>query len=194
MLSKRLQAICDLTPPNTKIIDVGTDHAYVPIYLAKNKNCICLATDISENCIKKAKENIKDLNIETKVTDGLNGINVKDEIIIISGMGTSTIKKIIQNIKTNDLIISTHTHIPELKKYLKKKHYKIHKEKVIKEKQYYIITYYKYKKGKKIKPYYTSNKQYMKYTLKYYQMKYKNTKKIKYKYLTKKITKYLKKM
>lgn len=187
MLSKRLKTICDLVPEKSKIIDVGTDHAYVPIYLTKYKKCTCLATDISEKCIEKAKKNIGTLNIKTKVTDGLNDIDIKDNIIIISGMGTNTILNIIKKVKTNDLIISTHNHVPELKKVLKKKDYKIHKEKVIFEKHFYTITYYKYKKEKKIKPFKINDETYRKYMTNYYKMKYKKSKKIKdkikYKYL-----------
>ena len=32
-LSRRLQAISDLINPNSKIIDVGADHAFLDIYL-----------------------------------------------------------------------------------------------------------------------------------------------------------------
>ena len=58
-LSKRLKTICDFIPNNSNVIDVGADHAKVSIYLNKYKYCHVLATDISENCLTKAKENIK---------------------------------------------------------------------------------------------------------------------------------------
>ena len=34
-LSKRLQAVADLVTPGYTIADVGTDHAYIPIYLVE---------------------------------------------------------------------------------------------------------------------------------------------------------------
>ena len=37
-LSKRLKAIADLVDKDSKIIDVGCDHALLDIYLLKNKN------------------------------------------------------------------------------------------------------------------------------------------------------------
>ena len=35
-LSKRLSAIADMVTPESIVCDVGTDHAYLPIFLEKN--------------------------------------------------------------------------------------------------------------------------------------------------------------
>lgn len=197
-LSKRLKAICDFVPNSTKIIDVGADHALVDIYLTKEKNCQCLATDISEKCIEKAKENIKkyQVDIKTKVTDGLNGIEIKDEIILISGMGTHNILKILKNNIKNDLIISSHNDIPLLHKKLQKRGYRIKNEKVIYDKHYYIITYYQYGKGKKQNNYLTKfikDKDYINHLLSKYEIKLKKEtnkiEKIKYFFIIKTIKK-----
>ncbi|MCI9585912.1 MAG: SAM-dependent methyltransferase [Bacilli bacterium] len=194
-LTKRLQAICDLIDEGSRVIDVGADHALVDIYLTKYKNCKCIATDISENCIQKAKENIKknNLNIQTIVTDGLNNINLKDEKIIIAGMGAHTILKILNKNITNDLIISAHTDIPLLRKEIQKKGYYIENEKVIHEKHYYVITYYKYGKGKKQNNLITTfiqDKSYINHLMNKYKIKYQNKKglsKLKYLYIVNKL-------
>lgn len=199
-LSKRLKAICDLVPNDSKVIDVGADHAYTSIYLEKEKNCHCLATDISKNSIKKANENIKkyESNVKTLMTDGLNNINLESQIIIISGMGTHTIIDILNKKITNDIIISSHTNIPLLRKFMFKKDYHIFKEIAVKDKHFYIITYYKYGKKKTnpiISPFLTNNKEYMNYLVNYYNMKYKHEskllKKLKYKNIISKIKKYI---
>jgi len=202
-ISKRLKAICDLVPKGSKVIDIGADHALTDIYLEKEKNCTCLATDISEYSILKAKENIKkyNSNVKIKLTDGLNNIVLTDEILIISGMGTNNIIKILNKKITNDIIISSHTKISDLRKFMIKKGYHIEKELALKDKYYYIITYYKYGKKKKINyiisPFLTNNQDYMEHLLNHYKMKYnKNTnflKKIKYKYIVNKIEKATKK-
>lgn len=198
-ISKRLKAICDLIPENSKVIDVGADHAKVDIYLNKEKNCTCLATDISKNSVEKAKENIKKAkaDVQIKVTDGLNNIDLNNQIIIISGMGAHTIINILNRNITNDIIISSHTNTPLIRKFMFKKGYRIYKEIAIKDKFYYVITYYKYKNGKKtntiISPFLINNKDYMKHLLEYYQMKStketKIIKKLKYIYLINKIKK-----
>lgn len=141
-LKPRLKAIADLIENNSKIIDVGADHGLLDIYLSKYKNCTCLATDISPKCIERAILNsIKyKATILTKVNNGLENLKLNNEIIIISGMGTRLIKKILNREIKNELIISSHTNIEELKEFLIQKNYKIIKEKkVIEKKEYTII-------------------------------------------------------
>ena len=58
-------------------------------------------------------------------------------------MGTRLIKKILEREIKNDLIISSHTNIEELKEFLINKNYKIIKEKKITEKKEYTIIYAK---------------------------------------------------
>ena len=144
-LKPRLQAIADLIKENSKVIDVGADHGLLDIYLSKYKNCICLAIDISPKCIERAILNsIKyKTTILTKVNNGLENLKLTNEIIVISGMGTRLIKKIIKNNIKNDLIISSHTNIEELKEFLYNKKYKIIKEIKVKEKKEYTIIYTK---------------------------------------------------
>lgn len=144
-LKPRLQAIADMIDNNSKIIDVGADHGLLDIYLTKYKKCTCLATDISPKCIERAILNsIKyKTTILTKVNNGLENLKLSNEIIVISGMGTRLIKKILEKDIKNDLIISSHTNIEELKEFLTIKNYKIIKEKKVVEKKEYTIIYAK---------------------------------------------------
>lgn len=189
-ISKRLKAICDFVPYGSSIIDVGCDHAYISIYLAKNKNCTAIATDISPNSIERAKKNIKGLNIKTMVTDGINGVDLENKIIIIAGMGGDTIMKILNKDIKNDLIISSQSDIPKVREFMHEKNYRLANEKVVYEnKHYYVVSYYKYGKGKKysvITPYIKDNKDYIKYLYDKYKLKYtysKGIQKLKYKIL-----------
>ena len=148
-LSKRLKAISDLIENNSKIIDVGSDHAFLDIYLNKYNNCQCLAIDKSKYCTMTAINNAKkyDATIKAITNDGLNNIKLDNEIIVISGMGTRNIIKILSFDLTNDLILSSHTNIDELKEFLKAKHYYIYKELIIDDGKTYNIIYAKYKGG-----------------------------------------------
>ena len=147
MLSKRLKMIASLVTTES-VIDVGCDHGYLDIYLTQ-KGIKCLATDISEKSLLKAIDNFKsyNLNIKTKLTDGLNGIDIKEkDTIIISGMGTDTINKILNKDINNDLIICSNNHLEKLRRYIVNKGYYISDEIFVMEndKPYMII---KFKKG-----------------------------------------------
>ena len=144
-ISKRLKAISDLIKENSKVIDVGADHAFLDIYLNLYKNCQCLAIDKSKYSTISACNNAKKYkaNIKTITNDGLTNIKLTDEIIVISGMGTKTIKKILNFNIQNDLILSSHTNIEELKEFLKEKNYNIEKELIINDKKTYNIIYAK---------------------------------------------------
>lgn len=140
-ISPRLLEICNIIDDGSKIIDVGCDHALMDIYLSKYKNCSCLAIDKSLQCTYRAFENsLKyDANVLIKCNDGLEGLKLSDELIVISGMGTRTIKKILSKDIDNDLIIVTHTDIDELKEFLDIKNYRIILEKKIFDRRYYTI-------------------------------------------------------
>lgn len=142
-LSKRLQTISDLINPNSKIIDVGADHAFLDIYLNIYKNCQCLAIDKSKYCTKTAIENAKKYKADIKAitNDGLKNIKLNDEIIVISGMGTRNIMKILNFDLKNNLILSSHTNIDDLKEFLKNKGYYIYKEVIIEEYKTYDVIY-----------------------------------------------------
>lgn len=117
-LDNRLKRITDFIPSDSYILDVGCDHALLDIYLALNRNNVKLiASDINENPLKIAKENIKKYNLEDEITlekaDGVSKINDEVDTVVIAGMGTSTINDIInndlkklKNVKKNNHIFS----------------------------------------------------------------------------------------
>ncbi len=153
MISLRLKTIASLVDKNAKVIDIGTDHAYIPIYLVENNIAKqVLATDISPLVLEYAKKNIADHNlsqvIKLKVSDGFKNINEKYDLAIITGMGTKTIVDILAKAKEipNTLIIQTNKNPHELRRYMQKIGYKIRKEEVVLDKHYYVII--KYIKGK----------------------------------------------
>lgn len=174
MLNKKLIAIASLIEPEDIVIDIGCDHAYLAIYLKIEKLCKeVYASDISENVIKTAKENIKkkNTNIEVYLSDGFKGIqNNKINTAIISGMGTSTILNIINNAPKNieKYIISSNNDYEVLRKEMLKKDFYIQKEIVVKErdKYYPIIIFTKeFQKENKLSLKYgkSNSKEYYKY-------------------------------
>ena len=151
MLTKRLKTIADLVPNNASVIDIGTDHAYLPIYLyQENITSSITASDISPKVLASSLENLKKYNLDTKIplilSNGFESITKKYDVAIIAGMGTHTIKSILSNPNIpNTLIIQSNNDHYELRLFLNTLDYKIVKEIVIKDKNHYydIIMYQK---------------------------------------------------
>lgn len=149
----RIKAIASLVDNDALVVDIGTDHAYLPIYLYENditKNIV--ASDISSNALLFAKSNLEKHNLSGKiklvVSDGFKNLDECFDIAIISGVGTETIKKILDNeVLPNKLILSSHKNVSDLREYMFKIGYKIEKEIIVYENNiYYNII--KYVKGK----------------------------------------------
>ena len=175
MKSLRLLAIASLIDNGSSVLDVGTDHAYLPIILSQNKKCkSIIASDVSSNALKIAKDNLKKYHIDDVkliLSNGLDSINDDYDTIVLAGMGTSTIIKILENKKLpNTLIISSNNDLYKLRKFMNKIKYKIKEEIVILEKnKYYDII--KYQKGNEKLSYFkkmygkSNDKKYYKYLL-----------------------------
>ncbi len=152
-ISNRLNCIANLIPKNSRVIDVGCDHALLSIYLDLEKKCSCIAADINANALNGAKINLKKYNsnnVKIKLTDGINDIDVNEnDYIVIAGMGTTTIKHILDNKKLSDnLIICSNNQWYELRKFVSSLGYKIAQEEfVIEHQKKYVIIHFK--KGKK---------------------------------------------
>ncbi len=151
-LSKRLKVCADMVSKGCRIADIGTDHAYLPIFLAKNKLISkAIASDINKGPLKIAKRNIYDNGleniIETRLSEGLKNIyeNEVDEIII-AGMGGNLISEILDKCKFKNkfnkkFILQPMTYEYDLRLYLCNHGYFIEDEKAIlcKNKVYTVI-------------------------------------------------------
>ena len=101
-IDARLLAVASLVSDGAYLADVGTDHAYLPIYLAEQgKISRAVASDIHKGPLESAEKNIREAGfsdrIHTVLTDGLQGLEpypVTD--IVIAGMGGLMIKGILE--------------------------------------------------------------------------------------------------
>lgn len=147
MLSLRLKTVASFVPENSEIINVGTDHALLEIFLAQSKNVNSIGIDISPVSVYRAKKNIAREGLEKKVrilqNDGLKEIIIDNKIITISGLGTQTILNILKDVSGNDLIIQSNNNLYELRKKICQKGYYIYDEKAIYDKRWYVIIYFK---------------------------------------------------
>lgn len=156
-ITKRLENIANLVEKGKSVIDIGTDHGLVPLYLAKNDiSKDILATDISAKSLKKLEDKL-DKNLEniikTEVCDGLDGIDIKEnQIAIIAGMGAITIidilSKDIDKVRNLDYVICEgNIGNEKLRRFLNENNFIIDRDFLIKDgrKHYDII---RFKNGK----------------------------------------------
>lgn len=92
-LSIRLQAVADLVTAGFRLADIGTDHAYIPIYLAeRGKIPGAVAMDVNRGPLQKARENIAEHGlsgrIDARLSDGFASLQEGEcESAVIAGMG-----------------------------------------------------------------------------------------------------------
>ena len=101
ILSPRLKIIADSIQGFDTVADIGSDHAYLPIYLIKNKQVkSVIATDINSGPVKISKGRIDSHGVESRITvrQG-NGLQVlkpgETEVVVIAGMGGILIRDIL---------------------------------------------------------------------------------------------------
>ena len=102
-LSPRLKTIADLACCESVPVsacDVGTDHGYIPVYLAQKGCKRLIATDISAPSAQKAADNAIKYQlgecISVRVGNGLETVSANEtECVIIAGMGGLMITKIL---------------------------------------------------------------------------------------------------
>lgn len=100
-LSERLSAALFFVRQGSSVADIGTDHAYLPIYLAENGySQRILASDINDGPCERARVNINEHGlsdiIKVRRCNGLSGIeDFAPDDIIIFGMGGELIISIL---------------------------------------------------------------------------------------------------
>lgn len=158
-LSKRLSVIASLVPENAVIADIGCDHALLDIYLSKKKIIKkSFAIDITKGALNQADKNIKlynAKNIQTRLSDGFEKIDIKDNVdtVIMSGLGDAKIINILKEAeeklnKVNNIIIQSNVGVSNIRVYLTCNGYYIDNEKLVKENNI-IYTVISFKKGYK---------------------------------------------
>ena len=156
-LDSRLMAIANLVRKDKIFADIGTDHAYLPVYLVKNGIINkAIAADLRIGPLENAKLAVESYNysdkIELRLSDGLDNFKENEvEEIAVAGMGGLLISSFIERttwLKNSDihLILQPMTHIEELRKALFDNGFIIDNEVVAEDgdKLYIIISAYFY--------------------------------------------------
>ena len=101
-LGPRLEAVASFVPKGTRVADIGTDHAYLPIWLRKKMiSPKVIASDIRPGPLNTARLNVEKYGVDGicfRLCPGLQDIRPDEaDTIIIAGMSGETICSILEN-------------------------------------------------------------------------------------------------
>lgn len=92
-LSKRMCMLASMVTGGNRLADIGTDHAYIPIFLKESgKIPSAVAMDVRKGPLLRAQAHIEEAGlseyIETRLSDGLEKLAPGEaDTILIAGMG-----------------------------------------------------------------------------------------------------------
>lgn len=152
-LAKRLAALAAYVPAGSIAADIGTDHAYLPIFLVEEGICPrVIATDLNPGPFRSAGRKVEEHNlgnkIELRLGDGLKPLKPGEaDVLVLAGMGGNTIREILAAspdvIKTvRRLVLQPMADPGDLRSWLAANGWKISDEELVEEsgRIYVIIT------------------------------------------------------
>ena len=101
-LDKRLSAVAALVRSGSRLADIGTDHAYLPVHLVEAGVCpSAIASDIGAGPLDAARRTVTENGLTSKIAlrlgNGLATVSAEEvEDIAIAGMGGETIVMILE--------------------------------------------------------------------------------------------------
>lgn len=128
-LDKRLSAVAVLVRHGSRLADIGTDHAYLPVHLVQAGVCpSAIASDIGAGPLDAARRTVTENGLTSEIAlrlgDGLSTVSA-DEVddIAIAGMGGETIAAILEAVtyvkdRRLRLILQPMTRAEDLRRWL----------------------------------------------------------------------------
>lgn len=143
-LSKRLSAVAGLVTEGVSVADIGTDHAYIPVYLAEQgRNQKIFAMDVNSGPLERAKAHIREHGltdqIQTRLSDGLKALFPGEaELMIAAGMGGALTIQILQDApeiaaSICEFVLQPQSEIHKVRAYLNQNHYLLTEEEMVEE-------------------------------------------------------------
>ena len=100
-LSDRLAKIAVWVPRGARVLDVGTDHALLPIYLIRQEKAdFVIASDVAIGPYETAKSHVLEAGlagrIDVRLASGLKAVNQGEvDTVVMAGMGGATMADIL---------------------------------------------------------------------------------------------------
>ena len=146
-LSKRLENVADYVPFGARLADVGSDHAYLPLFLVESgRISYAVAGEVVQGPYQSALANVNEARqqekIKVRLANGLAAIETEDAVdtITIAGMGGRLIADILQEgmeklSSVQRLILQPNNREDELRLWLSQNGFQIIAETILTENQ-----------------------------------------------------------
>lgn len=102
-LSRRLEAVASYVPQGARLADVGSDHAYLPLFLVEQGRIdYAVAGEVVQGPYQSALQNVEQAGqsdkISVRLANGLAAVELADHIttVTIAGMGGRLIAEILE--------------------------------------------------------------------------------------------------
>lgn len=144
-LSQRLRDVANYIPKGSKLLDVGSDHAYLPIYLAeRGLISSAIAGEVVQGPFESSQKNVSQQlladKIDVRLANGLAAFDENDRVTAISicGMGGRLIAEILEagKEKLNNidvLVLQPNNREDDLRRWLSKNGFVISAETLMSE-------------------------------------------------------------
>ena len=151
-VSSRIAALALLIPPGEVVADIGTDHAYLPIFLIQTKKSPrVIATEIKEGPYQNARKRVWELGLEDRIEirfgDGLKVLKPGEAgVLVLAGIGGINLVKILEEgpdvvRAAKRLVVNPAADWGYVRKWLLKNGWEIKDEEMVYEKgKFYHIT------------------------------------------------------
>ena len=151
-LSPRMEAIAAFIPEGSRVADVGTDHGYIPVWLAQTGRAAAIAaTDINAGPLARARQSARESGVEAQIRfaqcSGLDFPGSSDyDTVVIAGMGGELIASILEAAPWTRqgtlLILQPNSKIDVLSRWLDAHGYRIENVRLVKDsgKLYQVLT------------------------------------------------------
>lgn len=139
-LTPRLRLLAEWVPSGARVADIGTDHAYLPVWLLLHNRAVsAIASDLRRGPLARAGETAKayQVPLDLRLCDGLQGIRPEEcDSVVIAGMGGEKITAILAAAPwtaegRHTLLLQPMTRAEELRKFLAEHRYAIRRERFV---------------------------------------------------------------
>lgn len=146
-LSTRLEEIIQLVPDCKRVVDIGTDHALVPIaLLCRGRTQNAIGVDKSPLPLGQATVNRHNAGVVDQLqlicASGLGVDDLQDtDVVIMAGMGGRTMREVLQTSSWKGcLIVQPNRDLPELRRWLSAHGWYSEVETIVRERKQYFWT------------------------------------------------------